>query len=185
MESLTTRINDHNSTIKSISSTITSMGLDKVGRSTAGVFVTPAVWALDYSVNGNSPDSIDWSLYIAGLSNPLVGFATSVTGIFKSIVDDDTNAKLREIQAGEQMPYAKFIKACYHYAPSPAQINAMTIANHGGTAWQHENGLWVYITDAKNRMVHDFLPRSAVVVYQPKIPFERDQHGNFLWRTRK
>ena len=174
-------IEDHKNIMQSVSGTIASMGLTKIGRPIAGVIVTPAVWVLNYSTQGATPDKVDAGLFGFGfISAP----ASITVGLVKAVVDDDMGKKLREIQAGEDSAYSRFIKPCYSYASSAPQINATTIASRGGTAWKHQNGLWVYITDAKGRLVNDFKPRKAVVIYQPKIPMIKGINGRILWEAK-
>ncbi|AZZ94701.1 hypothetical protein EUZ85_29910 [Hahella sp. KA22] len=168
---------DHNSTIKSVGGTIASMGLEKSGYSTIGKFITPAVWATDYAVNKNMPDKGDLGIYATGLFGGAAAVASTVVGIFKSVVDDDMNIKLRAVKAAEGAPYNEGIKICYHYASKPPFINAMTIASLGGTSWQHPNGLWVYIVDKNNNPVHDYKPKVAVQIIRPAHPFRMDSNG--------
>lgn len=163
--------------IQTASGTIASMGLDKLGKGAAGVAVTPAVWVLNYGVDGSKPSSVDAGIYASGF---LSAGAATVVGLFKSVVDDDMARKLERAKQHELPKYRPFIKNCYGFSHAPALINAQHIASQGGTAWQSASGLWVYITDAKGKMIADYKPRSAVVTYQPKFPFQR--RGNkFIW----
>ncbi|WP_041599035.1 hypothetical protein [Hahella chejuensis] len=168
---------DHNSTIKSIGGTIASMGLEKSGYSTLGKFITPAVWATDYAVNKNMPDKADVGIFATGLFGGPAAVASTVVGIFKSVLDDDMNAKLRVIKAAEGAPFNEGIKICYHYASSAPFINALTIASLGGTCWQHPNGLWVYIVDKNNNLVHNYTPKVAVQIIRPAHPFRMGSNG--------
>ncbi len=49
-------IENHKNLIVSTNSTIASIGLTKVGQKIGGVLVTPAVWVLNYSTEGSTPD---------------------------------------------------------------------------------------------------------------------------------
>lgn len=100
----------------------------------------------------------DVGIWIAGFFSAPASIAT---GFVKAIVDDDINRKLSLVQAKEPSQYASFIKACYNYGSASPSINAMTIANRGGTAWITSVGLWVYITDA------DVLEEMLVEVLAP------------------
>jgi len=183
MDQTAKAIENHKNLIQSTSGTIASIGLTKAGEKMAGVLVTPAVWVLNYSANGSTPDKVDVGLYATGFFGTLAASGAVVTGTVKAVVDDDMDTRLREIQAGEDPRYRRFIKACYRYGMMPPQINAMTIAGKGGTAWKHVNGLWVYITDARGYLVNDYKPRKAVVTYRPKLPLIKGSNGGLLWDT--
>lgn len=45
---------------------IASIGLTKVGQKVGGVLVTPAIWVLNYSMQGATPDKVDVGLYAMG-----------------------------------------------------------------------------------------------------------------------
>jgi len=168
---------DHKNLIQSAGGSIASMGLDHVGQKVGGVLVTPAVWALNHGTSGAVPDEADIGIYAAGFLS--AGASISV-GLLKAHVDDDMNRKLMEVQRNEQSQWAPYIKNCYHFGSSAAAINAQIIASKGGTAWRHPNGLWVYITDARGRMIKDFKPKVYVIIYQPKEPLVR-KNGKFVW----
>ncbi len=141
--------------------------------------ITPAVWALNYAVNGQTPDKVDVGLFGTGLFGGAAGPAAIVTGVVKALVDDDMDQRLKATQMDEQPEYRLGIKAAYHFAFSPPAINAMTIASLGGTAWQHPNGLWVYITDQNNLMVPNFNPQRALRIYRPVWPLQPMGAGKF------
>jgi len=176
-------IENHQNLMQSTSGTIASIGLEKAGQKVAGVLVTPAVWALNYSTKGSTPDGIDIGLYATGFAGALASVAAIGTGILKAVIDDDIDEKLKQVMSYEDPKYRTFIKPCYRYGMSAPQINAMTIASKGGTAWLHQNGLWVYITDINNKLVMDFKPKTAVQIYQPKQPLIRDNQGLLKWKT--
>lgn len=178
-------IENHKNIIQSTSSTIASIGLAKTGQKIGGVLVTPAVWVLNYSTQGTTPDEIDAGLYAAGFFGVVASVGAITTGVVKAVVDDDIDTKLREIQAGEEAKYRPFIKACNRYGMNAPQINATTIASKGGTAWKHPNGLWVYITDINGHLVNNFKPKNAVMVYRPHLPLKQSRNGRFLWGVGK
>jgi hypothetical protein len=185
MDQTAKAIENHKNLIQTTGGTIASIGLTKVGQKVAGVIVTPAVWVLNYSTQGSTPDEIDVGLYATGFFGSIASVAAIGTAVIKAAVDDDIDTKLREVQAGEDQRYRPFIKACYRYAMTAPQINAMTIASKGGTAWKHPNGLWVYITDIRGYLVNDFKPNKSVVTYRPKSPLVRGTNGRFLWESGK
>lgn len=181
MDRTTKVIENHKNLIVSTNSTIASIGLTKVGQKVGGVIVTPAVWALNYSSQGTTPDKVDAGLFAMGFFGSLASVVGISTGIIKAVVDDDIDRKLREVQAGEEPKYSPFIKPCARYGMMAPQINATTIASKGGTAWKHTNGLWVYITDIRGYLVHDHSPKNTVMTYQPNHPLQKASSGGFIW----
>lgn len=177
MDDVAQTLRNHKNLTQSSVGTIASMALEKAGQKVAGVLVTPAVWTLNYGVDGSRPGVVDVGLYAAGFFS--AGAAT-VVGLFKSLMDDEMNKKLEIIRSRENQKYAPFIKNCYNFSASPAPINAQKVASLGGTAWKDPIGLWVYITDVKGRMVKDFKPKLYTVMYQPKHPL-RMQNGKLVW----
>ncbi|MCA9061589.1 MAG: hypothetical protein KDA96_00940 [Planctomycetaceae bacterium] len=150
-----------------------------------GILVQPAVWV----VTGSTPDAADGFLYGVGVVSTIVGstiggVAAGVTGIVKGLVDDETDRQLEGVRLQEPQKYRQFIQATVRYSSFAGQtINAMTIASKGGTAWRHKNGLWVYVTDAKGRLICNYQPKSSIEIYQPILPLERSGDG-FKWRAR-
>lgn len=66
-------------------------------------------------------------------------------------------------------------------------INAQTIAGKGGVAWQHPNGLWVYLKleeNGKEVLVCDYKPKKATKIPGPDLPL-RLQGKRFTWRSYK
>ena len=181
MDKIAKAVEDHKNMIQTNSSTIASIGLTKAGHKVGGVLVTPAVWVLNYSTQGSTPDKVDVGLYATGFFGATASVAAIGVGIVKAAVDDDMDTRLREIQVGEDPKYRKFIKPCYRYGSMAPQINATNIAAKGGTAWKHPNGLWVYITDLRGHLVSDFKPNNFVIVYRPNIPLKQDRNHRFLW----
>ena len=165
--------------------TLDKAAFSLAGHKVGGVFVTPALWAINYSEHGNKPDGIDAGLYATGFLGAFCSPAAIAVGTVKAIVDDDIDANLRQVQAGEDQLYRPFIKPCYKYSSSAPQINATVIASKGGTAWKHPNGLWVYITDKRGFLVNDFRPEKSIMTYGPKLPLEKGRNGRFLWEMKK
>lgn len=184
MGNVTDTIERHNSLIQTTSGTVASIGLTKAGQKIAGVVVTPAVWLLNYAANGKKPDNIDIGLYATGFAGTLASAGAIGTGVVKAIVDDDIDWKLKQVRMNEDPKYRPFIRACYHYKMNPPQINAMTIASDGGTAWRHPNGLWACITDARGLLVYDFQPKTYIGIYRPVQPIVR-KNGKFKWESIK
>lgn len=180
MDNVATTIKNQKNVIQSTSGSIASIGLEQTGKKIAGVLVTPATWAVNHIVDGSKPSVTDVGICIAGFFSAPASIAT---GFVKAIVDDDINRKLSLVQAKEPSQYASFIKACYNYGSASPSINAMTIANRGGTAWITSVGLWVYITDADDHLVADYEPREYVSMYRPKKPYRAKASGGFDWEV--
>lgn len=172
---------NNSSLIQSTGGTLVSITLESMGQKIMGSLVTPASWALNYADQGKMPDTTDVGIYGTSLAGGLAGPAAIATGIVKAVVDDDMERRLREVRQAEQVKYRGFIKPCYTYSSAPPLISAMKIANSGGTAWLHPNGLWVYITDANGFLVVDFKPNIAIKTYRPKLPLTPAKNGGYLW----
>lgn len=180
MSTITGVINENKNIIQSTSGTIASIGLEQTGKRVAGILITPATWALNNAVNGSTPNGVDIGIWLSGFFS---GPASIATGTIKSLVDDDIDRKLQQVRSKEPVKYARFIQACYNYGASSTSINAMTIANKGGTAWITSVGLWVYITDAEGKLVADYEPREYVTQYRPRKPYKRKSSGGFDWEV--
>lgn len=173
-------ITGNKNVIQTTSGTIASIGLEQTGKKVAGALVTPAIWAVNYGGDGSKPGAVDIGIWLAGfLSAP----ASIVTGLLKAAVDDDINRKLALVQSKEPSRSASFIKACSNFGAASPSINAMTIANKGGTAWITSVGLWVYITDARDHLVADYQPKEFVTLYRPKKPYRAKSSGGFDWEV--
>ncbi|WP_226704504.1 hypothetical protein [Microbulbifer elongatus] len=173
-------IQNHKNTIQTISGTIASIGLEQTGKKVAGALVTPATWAVNYAAEGTKPGAVDVGIWATGfLSAPAAIF----TGLTKAVVDDDTQRKLEQVKTKEPAKYAQFIRPCSNYGFSSPEINAMTIATRGGTAWISNIGLWVYITDANENLVADYQPENFLKIYRPKKPYQAGTNGGFHWET--
>lgn len=171
---------NHKNIIQTTGGTIASIGLEQTGKKVAGAAVTPATWVVNYAADGSTPGVVDVGIWLSGfVSAP----ASIVTGITKAFVDDDIYQKLMLVKAKEPNKYSKFIKACYNYGMASPSINAMTIASRGGTAWVTSVGLWVYITDANDRLVADYQPAEFTTMYRPRKPYRPNSTGGFNWEV--
>lgn len=181
MGKIANTIDENKNLISSVSQPLAVIGLEKVGQKIAGKLLTPAVWAMNYAANGVTPDKVDVGLAGFGLMGGAAGPAAVVTGIVKAVVDDDRDAKLKVVRLDEDPKFRVFIQPCYHFSASPPRISAMTIASLGGTAWQHPNGLWVYIRDAQGRLVPNFKPNRSTQTYRPVWPLQSMGAGKFRY----
>ena len=184
MSNITGHIENNQNLILSINQPLAVMGLDKVGKKMAGKLLTPAVWGANYAVNGKTPGKVDLGLFGTGLLGGASGPASIVTGIVKAVVDDDLEQKLKVVRSSEKQEFRDDIKAAYNFSSAPAAINAMTIASLGGTAWQHPNGLWVYITDKNSHLVPNFQPQKFVRKYRPVWPLQSMGAGKFRFTSK-
>lgn len=148
----------------------------KVIGKTAAALVDPAIWI----ASGNAPDGVDFALWSTGLFGGMVAYAAAGVGVIKAIVDDDIDVRLKQAAGCEPTRYRPFIKAAAKFGMSGETINALSIAAGGGTVWRHPNGLWVFITDAKGRLVCDYQPAVANEVLQPILPLRWNGNG-FRW----
>lgn len=179
MGNITGKIEKNQNLISSISQPIAVIGLEKTGQKIAGKLLSPAVWAVNYAVNGKTPDKVDVGIYSTGLLGGAAGPASIVTGVVKAVVDDDINQRLKLVRSNEKPVYRNGILPAYYFSSSPPAINALKIASMGGTAWQHPNGLWVYIIDENNLLVANFKPERAIKVYRPVWPLQSMGGGKF------
>jgi len=172
--------NSHGSLKRAVGGTVVSMTLNKAGKKAIGNMVTPAIWLYDYQKSGKTPDTIDWGIFASGaLSAP----ASFITGLVKSVVDDEIETKLKHVQSLEPKLYRSHIRTCYDYAAFPSKINAMKIAEQGGTAWHHPIGIWVYILDENGAYVADYKPVNPTIVYRPDLPLKKGLNNGYRWDT--
>ncbi len=156
----------------------------KVGGVVGGVLLQPAVWI----ITGATPDKVDQGVYGLGVVATIVGsFSLSIAavcaGVLKGGIDDDIEKRLAEVKRSEKDLHRRFIRPCIHYSSwSGHGLNAMTIATKGGTAWMHPNGLWVYIADAKGKLIINYQPTKAIIVYHPILPLILGSNGRYKWR---
>lgn len=135
---------------------------------------------------GPETDAVDVSLWGLGLLKGPLGLASVATGFIKAIVDDHTHRRVAEVKSAEDKTITAGIRPTVAYSMlAGAAINAQTVALRGGTAWQHPNGVWVYLQDSKGRLVCDYEPRVAKVVYQPHLPLRPVGNGTFKWSSRR
>lgn len=184
MGNIADKIENNKNLISNLSQPLAVIGLEKSGLTMAGKLLAPAVWAVNYTVNYKTPDKVDVSIYSTGLFGGAVGPAAIVTSIVKAVVDDDMNQRLKVVRNSEKPEYRKGILPAYHFSSSPPGINAQKIASMGGTAWQHPNGLWVYIKDKNGLLVPNFKPAKASTVYKPVWPLQSMGGGKFRFTGR-
>ncbi|ARU57944.1 hypothetical protein OLMES_3924 [Oleiphilus messinensis] len=170
-------IQNNANTLLTAGGSLASISMEKGGSAFLGNSVTPAVWVLNYLTYDKKPDSVDLALYATGLAGGAAVPASISVGILKSMVDDDIQRKLNQVRESEPEQQRQFIKPCFYEGFSGASISAMTIASKGGTAWLNQNGLWVYITDAKGRHIVDYSPRKFVKKLSPKLPLQKTSTG--------
>ncbi|MCW8935146.1 MAG: hypothetical protein OQK98_10515 [Gammaproteobacteria bacterium] len=185
MDAITDKLEKHQNLVSSINQPLAVIGLEKAGQKMAGKLLTPAVWALNYAVNDKLPDKVDAGIFGVGLLGGAAGPASIVTGVVKAVVDDDTDQRLKAVRNDEKPEHRSSIKAAYHFGSAPAGINAQTIASMGGTAWQHPNGLWVYITVGEDLLVANFKPQKATRVYRPVWPLIPMGGGKFRYTAKR
>ena len=184
MDNIADKIEQNQNLLLSINQPLAVIGLEKAGQKMAGKLLTPAVWAVNYAANGKIPDKIDVGLFGTGLLGGAAGPASIATGIVKAVVDDDMNQRLKIVRNSEKPEFRSGIQPAYHFSLSPPAINAMTIASMGGTAWQHTNGLWVYITDKSNLLVPNFQPQKFIKIYKPVWPLQPMGGGKFRFTSK-
>jgi hypothetical protein len=145
--------------------------LGKVAGTVAGALVQPAVWL----ISGKAPKPSDIATcgtgVWAGLAfGGLGGAASAGAGVVKFLVDDRVDARIRKAVAKEPERYRPFITSVEGHGWAGTRTLAMNIASDGGTAWRIEGNTWVYIKDARGRLVCDYEPASALEVYGPDLP---------------
>lgn len=176
---ITDFIDDNPNFLKGAAITVASLRLAAQGATGASKVVSLAAF-------GSESNSIDAALIALGLLGGAAGVAGTVTGVVKSIVDDSIHRDLAEVKAVEDKLVVSGIKSTTDYSKlAGASINAQQIANRGGTAWQHPNGIWVYLMDGKGRLVCDYEPRVAKTILQPLLPLRPTGNGEFKWTARR
>ena len=153
-----------------------------------GALVQPAVWVL----SGKAPQPGDIPLWGMGTivslaGGPIGAGAAMVTGLVKAAVEDHEDKEIAVAVQKEPEKYRPFITSVRNFGASGRGIVAMTIANHGGVTWRVGKATWVYITDAKGRLVCDYKPAFAYSIYGPELPLRivGREAGKlkFRWRT--
>lgn len=166
---------------------ISEKGATQAGRTAAkifGVALEPAIWLL----KGESIDAADAGLYGVGLvagSNPL-GWAAMAVGVVKSVVEDSVEHSIQKYASKEHPSVYRNIKPAskLSFFAQGGCIGAMQVASRGGVAWQLPNGVWVFLADAKNRLVCNYRPRGSRMVYRPKLPLQYSGSG-YRWTSSK
>ena len=175
-DGITDFLDDNRSAAMSAGSTIASIGVD-AGAKGLGKWVSPAVWTL----TGEAPSKVDGGLWAIGLI-PGFGIAAAGTSFIKGMVDDDVRRRLEGVKACEPAEKRPFIRPAVDYSMWAGEgINAQTIASCGGTAWEHPNGLWVYLADARGVPVCDYRPAIARTIYRPYLPLSPAGRGRVKW----
>lgn len=181
-------LSNNSELLKGFGTTITAEGLSfgakkageagkivKAGAMKFGsLVVEPAVWA----ISGKAPSLVEGFLWGAGAASSLAGNAigsgaAAGTSIAKAIVDNQSNKKLQEAMRSEpDITKARYMDLCSNFRSTlySAQTNALLIAQSGGVAWQHSNGFWVYIKDARGGLVCNYLPSNFSKLYCPYLP---------------
>lgn len=148
----------------------------------AGLAVQPAAWY----VTGTGPDAADAFIYGTGFAalagGALLAGAGTVAGFVKAGVDDYVSTLVADARLSEPEAMRSGICATdeFDFWASNNHTTAMRIANKGGVAWKHSNGVYVYIKDNEGLPICDYAPQSYVEIYRPKIPLQRNGTG-VLW----
>lgn len=148
----------------------------------AGALIQPAVWA----IQGNTGDAADKLLWLLGAIPPL-GLAAGIVSVWKGLMDDDVIQKHAEVVASEGSYLRDFIFPTATYKWGASGILPQRIAQDGGVAWQHPNGLWVFIKaeqQGKMKLICDYKPKNAVKILGPELPLLWTGAG-FAWRSYK
>lgn len=140
--------------------------------SVAGLVVQPVVWA----VTGNGPDAGDAFIYATGAAGAVAGailvVPATITGVIKAAMDDWIGGMVAEARLDEPEAVRNGIVGTddYGFWSANNHIEAMSIASKGGVAWQHPNGVYLYIRDANGTPICDYYPRRFRRLYKPLIP---------------
>jgi hypothetical protein len=160
-----------------------TLGLKRFGTkgSVGGALVQPLVWLHQ----GNAGDLGDKMLYGLGLF-PLLTVPAGIVSIWKGILDDRVLDQLEEVCRDEPSHLRKaiFPSATYTFDGKP-YTGALKVAADGGVAWQHPNGLWVFLKlekDGKDVLVCDYRPKNAVRIIGPELPL-RPVGNRFVYRS--
>ena len=151
----------------------------------AGLVVQPVVWA----ATGSGPDAGDAFIYGVGAAGAFAGWIlaapAAVTGVIKAAIDDHTASLVAEARLDEPEAVRNGINCVdeYSFAASGGYIQAMTIASYGGVTWKHPNGVWLFIKDANDLPVCDYVPRRYSEICRPVIPLQRNG-DRVTWTSR-
>lgn len=140
----------------------------------AGLLVQPVAWA----VTGDGPDAADSFIYGAGAAGAVAGSLIAIpallTGALKALVDDSTTRLVEAARLDEPESLRGGIQSVgeFSFFASGGHIQAMEVASRGGVAWQHPNGVYLFLRDANGLPVCDYLPRRFRRIYRPHIPLQ-------------
>jgi hypothetical protein len=160
-------------------------GLGKTGKMAAykfgSILVEPAVWMATGKIPG-VVDALLWGIGSAATAagQKVISGASFSTSIAKAVIENQSNKKLQEAMRSEpDLNKARYMDLCsnFHSGLYSAQTNALMVAQAGGVAWQHSNGFWVYIKDAKGALVCNYLPNNFSKLYCPYLPLTPDAKG--------
>ncbi len=141
----------------------------------AGELVTPAVWVL----SGKQPQPGDVAFWLAGAAAGQIAGAIpgAIVGMLKAVTEDHEDAAIANAVRREPAMYRPFIKSVRDYGAAQRAIVAETIASHGGVAWRVDKSVWVYIADAKGRLVCDYEPFYSLATNGPVLPLQITSRG--------
>lgn len=171
---------DNRRTILAAGTLAASSGIYLATKSGWGRVVAPAVWVTDYAVNGTKPDGVKVGMYSLSFLGPLGAFVGGVGAVLKGAVDDRTAELLEQVRASEPAHKRAGIHPVKVFKSCQDEIAAQLVASYGSTAWQHPNGLWVFIVDAGERFVCDHQPAAARTIYRPVIPLRSTSAGRVM-----
>lgn len=146
----------------------------------AGVAVAPAIWVVKAIAGQGGPSVVDVGLWAGGIAFSVPAL---ITGVAKAVFDTETDRRVKLAAASEPLEVRDGIKPCADYGSAGHRINATNVAADGGTAWLASSDVWVYIVDAKGRLVFDYVPKVAKQIYQPNIPLSPTGNGRFQWHS--
>ncbi len=164
-----------------------------IGKATSGV-VQPVFWLMDGM--GDPLDVALWGAGFAARAFSPVGWGLTFASIAKSVIQDEIEEQLVEAVRSEPKKIRPILKPVIYYDLSCGdRINALKIVAAGGTAWEHENGLWLYAEvpdrstssqaaskrkSSQTKKPGDPLiyhPRSWQTIYTPKLPLNKKGKG--------
>lgn len=189
-------INNSSNTGKHVTQTVASITLTEVlkkgGRAAlgtgAGALVEPAVWLL----SGKAPQPGDVALWGGGTVVGIVGgffagLGVAGAGLIKALVEDNEDKLIQAAIQAEPAQFRPFITSVRAYGTSGRGIVAGTIASHGGVAWRVGPATWVFIRDAKGRLICDYKPKFSYETNGPVLPLRihsRERKITYYeWRT--
>ena len=166
---------DHRNILQTGIGHLAAIGLKRMNRGPLGILVSPVTWAYNFNVQGSVPTSVDAAFWAIALPGGILASAALAASYVKALVDDDVERKLEEVRRGERPSRRPGILALAGWGP-PSSL-AGHFARKGGTAWQHSNGLWVSIVDAREKMIVDYTPAHPISIRRPVWPLQRAPGG--------